>query len=845
MPSGPNTLILSRLSGVNSAVAIKAPCRAASTTPITLAGMQTIDGVTFLATDAANFLNTRVLVMGQTDQTTNGIYNVQVGAWTRAPDADGNDDLVQGCRVQVVQGTVNQGVYTLATADPVFLTNSGQGVSNIIFVFQVSQQLINLAVGTTTAVNGVTAAIAVPGNINTILTLRYYATDGDGGGGTFFWSTANHATDVANDPGRAIFIPSFGDLTGATGAWVRQYSGPVNIRWFGATGNGVTADDGAFMHFNIWARAQATAVNLLIPPGTYHISGASSPQSFGAGADLVSTSQWLYGISSVRVSGYGATTDGLFLGGAGPFQDNLHYGLTNAITQGATSITLANSSDASKFSTNTWALLGQIDTQGFGYPQNLAIFEYVFITNISGGTITVRDQIKHNYLTTFPNYSAGDSGHANLGGPATLFAMAAAWNSDITISGMTFTGSQLFGGMRKVHFIDCDATAVGNWAPSNSQYYTIERCKLAPFDEVDKLIEHMTFIECECQAAGNSVQIVSASVENVNVVRCRFGGFISGGKYTRIEQSSIGLLIFGASFGNAESLTITDSEIITFTPATNSTPHALSSFTFANGVFSIATSSGPLVDAVPGAVYFFYDTNDAVDNLGTPFRVLDITASGGNTHIATTLQAIPTLFDLSNNPISAFTRHPCTRLTVRNCTGHPDIVNLSKAAAYGLPPYSYGEYTVITGAAVSVAIGPRLWGQLVSLTINVIRAYTGAQATLTMDAGGQFGVFVVNSSGNVVHNAFNSQVNLKIAGIRTITPTGVTGAQSGDNITSPGANNAWLVFGIGPFMSAATGGDTLDQQAIVEVQCTTDQGAVCTVPLLYNQTSGPIPVLPA
>ena len=48
-------------------------------------------------------------------------------------------------------------------------------------------------------------------------------------GGTFIWSS----TGTAN--GGTIFA-------GATGFWTRHYSGAVNVKWFGAKGDGVTDD---------------------------------------------------------------------------------------------------------------------------------------------------------------------------------------------------------------------------------------------------------------------------------------------------------------------------------------------------------------------------------------------------------------------------------------------------------------------------------------------------------------------------------------------------------------------------------------------------------------------------
>jgi hypothetical protein len=57
-----------------------------------------------------------------------------------------------------------------------------------------------------------------------------YSSNGDGGGGTFVWNP----TDVRADNGGTIFAV----LGVSQGRWNRVYSGPLNIRWFGAKGDG-------------------------------------------------------------------------------------------------------------------------------------------------------------------------------------------------------------------------------------------------------------------------------------------------------------------------------------------------------------------------------------------------------------------------------------------------------------------------------------------------------------------------------------------------------------------------------------------------------------------------------
>ncbi|HWV70414.1 MAG TPA: hypothetical protein VN040_01785 [Pseudosphingobacterium sp.] len=67
-----------------------------------------------------------------------------------------------------------------------------------------------------------------------VATVLGYNTIGDGGGGNFYWDVSS--TSPANDG--IIF-----QVTGVTiGRWLRQYDGYVNVKWFGAIGNGL-ADD--------------------------------------------------------------------------------------------------------------------------------------------------------------------------------------------------------------------------------------------------------------------------------------------------------------------------------------------------------------------------------------------------------------------------------------------------------------------------------------------------------------------------------------------------------------------------------------------------------------------------
>lgn len=88
----------------------------------------------------------------------------------------------------------------------------------------------------------------ITGNNTRRMYLMGNLSDGDGGQGFFYWSPAS----VTADNGGTVINP-----TGNAGAgrWIRQYSGPVNPRWFGAIGDGTSHPLSAY--FGTLAAAQA------------------------------------------------------------------------------------------------------------------------------------------------------------------------------------------------------------------------------------------------------------------------------------------------------------------------------------------------------------------------------------------------------------------------------------------------------------------------------------------------------------------------------------------------------------------------------------------------------------
>jgi len=85
----------------------------------------------------------------------------------------------------------------------------------------------------------------------------------DGGGGAFYWSPTNKGDD---DGGILIASTRKGD-----GRWVRQYSGPIDVRWFGACATGLSDASDGIRAALAFAASQPVIPDIYVPAGKYLI----------------------------------------------------------------------------------------------------------------------------------------------------------------------------------------------------------------------------------------------------------------------------------------------------------------------------------------------------------------------------------------------------------------------------------------------------------------------------------------------------------------------------------------------------------------------------------------------
>jgi hypothetical protein len=578
---------------------------------------------------------------------------------------------------------------------------------------------------------------------------------------------------------------------------------------FRAKCDGVSNDAPAFLWFNSWARAQTLPITLTIPPG--------SICNFASGRN----NAFAVGVKNLVVSGYGATMNATFLGGFGVKEDNAHSSRVATTTAGATSVTLLNPRETSRFRVGRWALLSGLDVQGtWSYPPNHAIFEYVLVTGIDAATgqITFSGPISHSYKSTWPHYSGAKY---DIGGPATLYALDPSWDTEVEYKGLTISSKlQTYTNGRLAKYTDVtfsDCNGGGGLSPTQNLKMVLTNVTMPCTMEVDKLVStlnieggtfgHLLFYSSSTTLVANNTKIDVLNGTPQKAI---------------LSNSTIGLFVAGTlHYGRTTEISCTNCSIGAFKnpPGGSLDSNVDTRYTMSDGVITVPNSHGPLSWAVPGvnAMFALYDGSLLTE--GSPFQVIDLTQDATNTYIETSLAGgFPLLPTDPSHGLNIYA-HPTPKFTCTNCTGSVDAMDLSQTGAQGQPLFSYSKRTY----SGSTQRPPRftIWGNMVKLSINVMTPYTGIQPTLTLTPLGAGGTAVISSE---LSTNYNPAINLKIAGDREIFPNSIVGAQSGDSISIPGT--IWFEQGIGPYLSADISGEPSSVWPTFTIEVTTDQGVV-------------------
>lgn len=70
---------------------------------------------------------------------------------------------------------------------------------------------------------------------------------GDGGQGLFVWRSGDQSANVQANTDEVVWVPPSSDTTGASGAWERLTTGPLNVQWGGVAADGAADDSSAFV----------------------------------------------------------------------------------------------------------------------------------------------------------------------------------------------------------------------------------------------------------------------------------------------------------------------------------------------------------------------------------------------------------------------------------------------------------------------------------------------------------------------------------------------------------------------------------------------------------------------
>ena len=274
-----------------------------------------------------------------------------------------------------------------------------------------------------------------------------YYEAGDGGGGTFYWD----ASSTEADNGGTII-----QATGVTtGRWKRVYSGAVNVRWFGAKGDGTTNDQPAIQAAIDYSR------NVYLSDGQYYIASALT---ISTGQHIVGRS-WntvsLKATSDISVISLSATSD--------KHTSLLIRGIKMSYQSGTPSTKAAIDFSAAiggvGYSTIEECSL---ETFAYGFHTTSALFLSTFKNvnisgfSLSGISLTGGADVGNRFLTCYAR-SANYTNYAFSFGPASSVLLDnCLWDSASTSNSIIGNGGFYFNGVKTVSMRECKWESYSN-----------------------------------------------------------------------------------------------------------------------------------------------------------------------------------------------------------------------------------------------------------------------------------------------------------------------------------------------------------------------------------------------
>lgn len=428
-------------------------------------------------------------------------------------------------------------------------------------------------------------------------------------GGPFYWNSADLHLNVAADAGQAIYSPPASDPSGASGCWVRLYSGPVQAPWFQFINDGVvtlgpashsffgdyrssytttvvsgTDNSVAWNFFLPWARFESNngrAVDINFPPGSYNYNLAN----MNTGSNFPG----FYGIKTLRVIGYGAIFTNVYdesisgtsflaspwLFATAPFVTGPLWAgdgvipaggaqplafLLNTTAVGDISVGLVTAARNTYFSVGEWVFVGSYDIQMSGYPPNMYYGDFNQIAAINAGTgvISLETPLQYAHRSDFNDYTATGSttypcGAARIWKLDTTgygYGIPVPWDIDHQYVGVQVNEPPNRRSPGFYTTLSGRRFRTNNWKGVGfSQTIMMESNHEGDHywtqSEPDKNVKSISYKDC---ISDFNISFQSSSIDRVTFDNCTMGGLGVGAKTTHVRNSTIKTNIQSAVF---------------------------------------------------------------------------------------------------------------------------------------------------------------------------------------------------------------------------------------------------------------------------------------------------------